>query len=251
MLATLKSEFRKLYTVRSTYVILAIILLLVGFFAFYINGWRSSASNLHDPLVLSSIATGAVNDVADFAGLIAILLMTQEYRYNLIAYTLTASNNRSKVLAAKVLVVTLFAIALTCFIGWLAPAAAVWGASLHGLHFVPQIINYHTLIWHSLFFEWGYAMAALILATIIRNQIGAIVALFIGPGVVEGLLSLLFKNNSVYLPFTALTVVLGQTLNPQYQHIISPLKAVGVVSIYLVIGGAVAWTLFLRRDATS
>jgi ABC-type transport system involved in multi-copper enzyme maturation permease subunit len=251
MIPAIKSEFQKMFSVRSTYVILLIVLLLVALFAFYVNGWKATPGNLQDPTTIAKIAAGAVNTIADFAGLVAVLLMTQEYRYNLIAYTLTASNNRNKVLGAKIVVASCFGIGLTLLIGWLAPLAAVYGAHLHSLHFVPQTIHYGNLVWRGLYFGWGYTMAALLIATIIRNQIGSIVVLLIAPATIEGVLSLLLKHNSVYLPFTALTVVLGQTANPLYANIISPAKAAVVFAGYLIVGWLVAWILFLRRDATS
>jgi ABC-type transport system involved in multi-copper enzyme maturation permease subunit len=251
MIPALKSEFRKLFSVRSTYVILLVVALLLVFFAFYIGGWKVSAADLHSPTTLAKDVTGAISAVAVFSALVAVLLVTQEYRYNLISYTLTAANNRNKVLVAKLLVASGFAIVFSLIAGWLSPVLSVWGAQAHGLHFAPQVIDHGHLLWTTLFYGWGYTMAGLLIALLIRNQIGSIIVLFIAPGTVEALLGLLLKQNTVYLPFTALSVVLGEGMHSSFVNAsaTSPAKAAGVFMIYLVVGWIVAWVLFLRRDA--
>src|ERR1035437_9377215 len=113
MIATIKAELCKLFTVRSTYFIMAAVLALLVFYLFYITGWRAAASDLHNPSTLATAITSAVNAVSIFAALVALLLFTHEYRYNTIMYTLTSSNSRTKVLLAKILVVTGFVVAFT------------------------------------------------------------------------------------------------------------------------------------------
>jgi ABC-2 type transport system permease protein len=248
MINSLKAEFRKVFTVRSTYFILAIVAVLFFFFAFYVSGWRVDKADLHNPLTLSSDVTGAINIVALFVGLIAILLVTHEYRYNTIMHTLTLSRSRSRVLLAKVLVITVLALAVTAITAFLSPVLSVWGADLNHLHFAPQTFDYGHLIWTCLFFGWGYAMIALLLASLIRNQIGAIVVLLIAPETIEGLLSLILKKNTAYLPFTALHNVID--VGPGISsNVMTAFHAALVFMCYLVVGAIVAWILFLRRDA--
>src|ERR1700744_3733974 len=105
MIATLKAEFRKLLTVRSTYVITGLVLVLVIFVAFYVEGWRLDSAGLRDPTQLAGDVTGALM-ITVFGAIVAILLMTHEYRYNTIMYTLTSSNSRSKVFISKFIVVS-------------------------------------------------------------------------------------------------------------------------------------------------
>jgi ABC-2 type transport system permease protein len=249
MIPALKAEFRKLFSTRSTYVIMLVVALLVVFFAFYVNGWKASGSNLHDPLFLSGDITGAIGVVSIFPALAAILLITQEYRYNLMAYTLTAANNRNKVMGAKLIVSSIFGLVFTLVIGIATPLFSVWGANAHGLHFSPQVIDHGKLLWECLFYGWGYTVAGLLFGALIRNQIGAIIVLFVAPDTVEALLSLLLKHDSIYMPFTALSYVIGQQMHVIQGATMSPGKAAFVFIIYLIIGWAVAWTLFLRRDA--
>ncbi|HVA10544.1 MAG TPA: ABC transporter permease [Candidatus Dormibacteraeota bacterium] len=248
MMSNIKAELRKVFTVRSTYVILALVVAIELLFAFYGSGWRVDPKDLHNPLALSGDVTAAVNFVSVFAALIATLLMAHEYRYNTIMYSLTLSKRRSRVIFAKVLVISAFAVVFTLLAGALSPLLAALGAHAHHLHFTHQTFQYGTLLWRSLFFGWGYAMAGLLFATLIRNQIGAIVTLFIAPTTVEGVLSLLLKKNTVYLPFSALHTVIGQGMDT-YRNAITPLHAAMVFSAYLLGGGIIAWILFLKRDA--
>src|ERR1700722_15604919 len=182
MKAALKAEFRKLLTVRSTYFVTALVTVFVIFIAFYVIGWRSSPSDLHNHLNLASDVTGALS-MTIFGAVIAILLMTHEYRYNTIMYTLTSANNRSKVLLAKFITVSVYALFLATIIAVLSPVMAYLGIHAHGYTLVPQTLHYGNLIWRSLFYGWGYAMAGLLLAVLTRNQVASIAAIFVLPSI--------------------------------------------------------------------
>ncbi len=249
MIPALKAELRKVFTVRSTYVCLGIVLALELFFGFYISGWHSSHQDLLNPAILSTDVAGAVGVVSVFVALIAILLMTHEYRYNTVMHTLTLSNSRNKVLLAKVLVVSGLAVVFTLIAGCLALVLSYLGIHANHLKLVHQNIYYSSLLWRCLFFGWGYTLAGLVIAALIRNQIGAIVALFVVPGTIESLLGLVLKHNIVYLPFSALHVVLGQGAATFSGPGITPFHAALVFGAYLLVGWIAAWILFLRRDA--
>jgi ABC-2 type transport system permease protein len=247
MISTLKSEFRKLLTVRSTYIITVLVLALVAFIASYVEGWRLGPKDLHNPGELASDVFGALT-LSVFGAVIAILLMTHEYRYNTIMYTLTGSNSRSKVLLSKIIVISVYALFLTAVIALLSPTASYLGIHAHGHTLAPQTLHVGNLAWRSLFYGWSYGMIGLLLAALIRIQVGAIVALFVIPSAIEGLLSQLLKHNAIYLPFTALTEIIGNTGFNSGKPL-SPSRAAIVLAIYLVVGWIVAWVLFLKRDA--
>jgi ABC-2 type transport system permease protein len=249
MIPAIKAEYRKIFTVRSTYIILAIVAALLVLVAFYISGWHVSKADLHDPTTLSSDIIGTISILSIFLGLISVLLMTHEYRYNTIMQTLTLSNSRHKVMLAKILVLTGLAVVFTLVVGTLSPLLSIAGMHANHLTLVSQSIHYRNILWRCLFFGWGYAMIALILATIIRNQIGAFITLFIVPSTVEGLAALLLKRDSVYLPFTALNTVMGSGIgDTQYSNTITQFHAALVFLVYLVVGGFIGWMLFTRRD---
>jgi ABC-type transport system involved in multi-copper enzyme maturation permease subunit len=243
MIPALKAEFRKLTTVRNTYVTTAFAALLILFFAGYVNGFRATPGMLMQSNVLTEQITSAITIVSIFAAIIAILLFSHEYRYNTIMYSLTSSRSRSQFLLAKILMVTMFSIAFTLAMGALSPMATLVGAKLAGHELATQIIPYSDLLWRCLLYGWGYAMVGLLLVSFARNQLFAIVALFIAPSTVELLLGLLLKKNQIYLPFTALGAVLND--HPGITHA----KAAVVFLAYMVIGWLIAWLLFVRRDA--
>jgi len=247
MIPALKSEFKKLLTVRSTYYITFIVLIFVIFIAFYVTGWRLTPQDLHGPNQLADDVTGALN-VMVFGAIVAIMLMTHEYRYNTITYTLTSSNSRSKVLWSKFIVVSVYTLIFAAVVAVLSPVMTYLGVHAAGHSLGPQTLHYADLAWRSLFFGWAYGMAGLVLAVLLRNQIAAIVGLFVIHGVVEQLLSLLLKHNTVYLPFTALDQVSGNT-DPRVGSI-SPARGALVFTLYVAVGWLVGWYLFLHRDAT-
>lgn len=270
MIATLKAEFRKLLSVRSTYVIALIFLLLCAFFSFYVHGYKDSIAQSRtlsgaspmDHTLASLFVASSITQIASVlsvaGALIALLLLAHEYRYSTIIYTLTASRSRSKVLAAKIIAVLCLVLVYTV-VGAAISLGLVWaGAAVAGHGLPPQNINLLTFFAKCVFYTEAYALAGLLFIALIRNQIGAIAALLILPNTVEGLLTLLFKHNAVYLPFTALSQVVQ---GPVVKHVVaahpdpnalvlSPSKGALVFLCYLVGGWIIAWILFLKRDAS-
>ncbi|HET8991551.1 MAG TPA: ABC transporter permease [Candidatus Saccharimonadales bacterium] len=249
MTKEIRAEFRKVFTTRSTYALLGAVVFLLLLLGFYVAGWHSNKADLMNPLRLQMIAQQAINALSIFPAVIAVLLFTHEFRYNTISYSLTLSNNRSKVLLAKIIAISVVALVTTAFLGAAAPLLAKLAIHINHLHLAPQQFHYGSLIWKGLMFGWGMAMAGLVIAALIRNQIGAIVTLFIVPSTIEGLLSIWLKSNTVYLPFSALHRMLGagDSVNGAT---LSPLHAMFVFLAYLVVAWAIAWYLFLKRDAS-
>jgi len=223
-------------------------LALMVFFGFYVGGWHLDKVDLLNPHQLLRTAQQSINFLAIFPALIALLLITHEYRHNLISYSLTLSNSRSKVLASKIIVVTVISLITTSIILIASPLLARWGIHANNLRLAHQSFYFWDITWKGLVYGWGYAMIGLLLGVLIRNQIGAIVVLFIVPDTVEGLLSIWLKNNTDYLPFSSLHTMLGVGLNASGATI-TPVHALYVFLCYLVGGWAIAWYLFLRRDA--
>jgi hypothetical protein len=240
----IKAELRKLFTVRSTYILLGLCLGLEVLFAFYGDGIKATSASLHSPDMLAHEVTQAVSALATIIALVGVLLVTHEYRYNTIMYTLTSSNRRAKILLAKLLVITLFAMMAAVIFGFLSPVFADLGLHIKGHQLVHQTFPVWNLLWRAVFVGWGFSMLALIIAFIIRVQIGAFVAVFLISGTVEPLLGLLLKQNQDYLPFTALSSILEHKSAD-----ISPGRAALVAALYIVIGWIVAGILFLQRDA--
>ncbi len=239
MIALLRAECRKLFTVRSTYVISILALLLVAFLAFYVEGFKGLIS---DPNWLVNLISNVSTTISIFIAITAILLMGHEYRYNTIMYTLTSANSRTKVLLAKIITVAWYAVAFT-LITWVLAALSYWlgtAVSPHPELFVAPDFLWSE-IWQSLFFVVAYALMALFLVFLFRHVVGAIAALFILP-TVEALLTALLKDNAKYLPFGTLEQV-------HTGAIWSPSAAAFLFTAYLVGAWLIAWYLFIRRDA--
>jgi ABC-2 type transport system permease protein len=265
MTATLKAEFKKILTIRSTYLWIFIALIIVGIYSFYGEGFKDSASLLREsqihpikaqlPLFIAGTITQMATFIGLFGGIIGLLHITHEYRYNTIVYTLTASNRRSKVLAASIFgFIFVYSIVMTLI------GIGLIFAGLHFSHYVipHQDINYLTYFGKVAFFAEAYALSGLLFGVFIRNMAGSFAALFIIPGPVEGLLSLILRTNSVYLPFIALSQVIQTPIvggvRPAHPDnnmgYLSAPKGALLFLVYLVIAWAIAWYLFLRRDAT-
>ncbi len=246
MIASIKAEFLKLWTIRSTYVILLFSLVLLGVFAFYAEGIQAGYTVSNSDKLANLIKAAAAN-LSGFGALVGLLSVTHEYRYFTIMYTLTSSKSRTRILLAKMLVATAFSIVFTIFVVVFAVAMMYLGLEIKGLSLVHQVVP-ADIWWKVLFTGWGYCMFATIIAFLIRQQVGSIVVFMFVPGIVESLVGLLLKGNKVYLPFTALQQVtqpevLGLT-NP-----LNPTRAALTASVYLLLGGLVAWFMFMRRDA--
>ena len=242
MVAELRSEFRKLLTTRSTYLITVLVALFVALISFWPQGLLLNKDQLADPTQLANDIIGPLTVVGVMAGIVAILLMSNEYRHNTIMYTLTSTNKRLKVLAAKFIVISLYGIFFAALMGLVAPLFSIIGVHNAGHALGPQTIDYSSLVWRTLFAGWGFALMGLLLAVIIRNQIGAIVSMLVIPLVAENALFPLLKKNTDFLPFHTLSGV----LLPGH---ISIGASAWLFVLYAAVLSLVAALLFLKRDA--
>lgn len=248
MLANLRSEFRKVFTVRSTYFIVLIALALEFLVFWLAKGYKLNHANmamLRDPHFLANQVVITGNVVGLLYGIITVLFITHEYRYNTIMYTLTASKNRNRVFFSKLIVVSVLALLYGAIFSTLAPLLTRWGLAAHHYALVHQTFAFRSIVWRALFSSWGTAMLAAIIALVVRNQVGAFAVVFLLPTIVEGLLTQWLHDNGVYLPFSSFGTLasVNAPSNLSFAH------AALVGLTWVVGGGIVAWTLFLVRDA--
>ncbi|HEY5667813.1 MAG TPA: ABC transporter permease [Candidatus Saccharimonadales bacterium] len=243
MIATLRAEFRKLLTVRSTYFLTGFAWLLVGFFSLYGVGYRAWEAGNASYLQTSLLQV--MNPIQLFAAVVAILLITHEYRYNTIMYTLTISNSRLKVLLSKFLVVGVYGVVFTLLTLALAVLEMYIGVKLGGHHFGVQHVDLWSVVGRSLAFICGGAFVGMIFGFWSRSVVFAIVAYFILPSL-EPLLHMWLKVSNNVLPFNAL----AQIITPMRDSgALSALAATGVFAAYLAVAWAASAVLFVRRDA--
>jgi ABC-2 type transport system permease protein len=248
MIPLLKSETRKLLTVRSTYVASAIGLLLVIFFAFWIEGYKGISGS-----AAATLQSGALNEIivnsslsAVIVSIVAVLFIGHEYRHNMIMYTLTAANSRFKVLLAKSVVIAVYSMVYALLAIGLALGSYYAGLSLRDAELPAQNLDAVGRVLQVVYYGVAYGLIGLLLGFALRSIVGAIAFMFIVPGTVEALLSLLLKDNSMYLPFTALERFVATGSLP---YNLGYGKAFIISIIYLVAGWAITAFFFNRRDA--
>lgn len=250
MAPTIKAEFRKLFTIRSTYILIGLSLALVALLCFYFEGYRgntgSPASKLA-PTALQEIVSNGAGLAAVFTTIIAILFMAHEYRYNTIMYTLTTNARRSRVLLAKLFTIILFSVGCGLLAVAVALGSYMLGLSLRDATLPTQNFDVLTHVGRVAFYYMGYALIGLLIATVARSVVVAIATLLIFPITVEPLLGLVLKENTKYLPFTALDSTVGAAIT---ERTLTPGSAIVVTCGYLVVGLVITWVLFVRRDAS-
>lgn len=244
MMQTLRAEFCKLLTIRSTYVVSILVLLLIGFISFWGVGVKGGP--VFSPTTLTETILNATMITGTIAGILAILHICHEYRYNTITYSLTISNSRLKVLAAKFAVVSALAIVLTFLTAVIALSMPGLGAAVAGHSLGPQMVDGWNIAWRVFTFVLGSALLGLILGFLVRSVVAATVIFLMLPAV-ESLLHALLKISNNYLPAASQMQIL-QTPGPEA---FSPLASLGVFAGYLAISAVVATVLFVRRDAMS
>lgn len=245
MIASLKSEFRKFLTIRSTYVISILALLLLGFIAFYAMGYKGA----EEPASLSvyQASQNMIMLISAFTGIAAILHICHEYRYNTIAYTLTMTNRRLKVLASKLTVIAVYGVIMSGLALLLTAILLPLGAKMAGTDFPPQTdYDAYNLIWRTLVYITLGNWMALLFGFLFRSLVFSIAAWFIIPSTIEPLINGLLKVSSNYLPNMAHNQIMMVSSDPAVN---SPLASAGVVLLYLVGGWIIAATLFVKRDA--
>lgn len=240
MMPAIRAEFRKLRTVRSTYVIAALGLALVIAYTLLAEGIYGYDSTMRpDKLQNMLLVTGGLLGV--FVALVGVLLIAHEYRYNTIIYTLTNTNDRSKTLVAKIIVIAAFSVIYTLIALIVAAFTMYIGLAIKSYQIVPQDLEILSVLWRCLATAIGYGFVGLALGLLFRNIVGAIVTLFIVPTTVEPLLGFWLKDNARYLPFSASDQIISNGN-------LTSIEGLWVFGLWLCAAFAAAWYLFYRRD---
>lgn len=250
MIRSIKSEIRKLLSVRSTYVVMGIALFLVGLTSFYLEGYwgqTGSAASTLQPTAIMEILRNNLGVIAMFVSIVAILQMGHEYRHGTIMYTLTLTPRRTKVFTAKSLVTIGFALTMSLILMVAGVLLYKFGLSLRGVSLPAQELNLASELPRFCLYIIIYGLLGLFISVLIRNLIGAVVLMLIYPTTIEPLLGLLLKDNSMYLPVSTFDHMIGVAI--QQNDAMSPNKAVVFSIIYITILGVIAWISFVRRDA--
>ncbi|MFT4009542.1 MAG: ABC transporter permease [Nocardioidaceae bacterium] len=273
MIDALRYEWLRIRTIRSTYWITAIAVLIGVGLSFLIAMGSSIAyrQTPPSPQELDFLAPAIVTQFAAVAGpyliayvlvIVGVLSWGHEYRHGMIRITLTALRSRTQVWIAKFVVIGLWTVATVAAI--LLFATLVGWLWLHddGVRFSgsPLLRQYGRALLYMLIFVWiGTAAAA-----IIRNQTAALVVVFLWPLALEPILGLIIRlipgmdgleKVSKAFPFNAgdrliHSTEVGEALDAflggaQISTVAGTLIFAGFAALVM----AVSYLLFLRRDA--
>ena len=281
---TIRSEFTKLRSVRSTYwTIAAMVIVSVGFAA--IAGF-AIANNLHNNPVNKAGMDATQASLGGFFELgqliiavLGALTITSEYSTGMIRTSLTAMPRRGTVYAAKLLVfgaVTLVVSLITSFIAFFVGQAAMSGSGVSASLFHSVTIRANavqngpagnvtfsgtivispgtvlTAIIGTALFVTVVALIAFGLGAIIRHTAGAITSaiglMFIIPVIVQLLPNTWRWDIMRFFPDAA-GRVLSVTVGQQNPHLWSGWPQFGVTLIYAAVLLGVGAYLFRTRDA--
>lgn len=173
MIAALKYEWRRLWSIRSTYIVSVGYLALIGLMAGAPLFTGSAPTDPRDAITWTALySTPAFVLCAVVLSVIAAQTFGHEYRYGLIRLTLSEFPNRSVVILAKTLVLSIYVLGMTVLawallgaIGALAPEGNVDPA---GVATGPGLVTLPAL-WMVPAFSLGYCIFALGVTMITRN----------------------------------------------------------------------------------
>lgn len=239
MVPTLKAEFKKLITVRSTYILVLVALLLAGLFTYFGTSTivydevaespsSERQSEMSQPPAPETRVTKVSRDlpketlinhlqnnipvVAIFIAIAVVLLMAHEFRYNTITYTLTTSNSRSRVLLSKFFVSVIFTILVTLLAIMAIVAMTYAAVHIKDLNLPSQDYDWLYILARLIGYALGFSLIGLAIITLVRNIIAGVVAVFLLP-TIDAIAGELLKNwdleASKLLPFSALNRVIN------------------------------------------
>jgi hypothetical protein len=253
-LGVFKSEWTKLYSLRSTrYALLATVLMTIGFgiiaSAATVSRWGSMTAAdkaSFDPLSTSllGVSFGVLS-----IGVLGVMLIAGEYTTGMIRSTMTAVPKRLPVLWGKAGVYALVAFMLaipSALIAFFAGQAILSGKHL-------QIAFSHPGVAGAVLGAAGYltlvGLFAMGLAAILRNTAAGIATfagvMFVLPPLISILPSSIANSIDPYLPSNA-----GQAMMQigQHAHTLSPGAGLAVFAGYVVAVIAAAAVLLVKRD---
>lgn len=246
MLPLIRSEWRKLSTVRGPWLLLAAgpLLVLAG-----ISGLIVSGNDPRDPGQQAQ-ALAHVGLTAIFALAFGILAVAGEYRHKTITDTYLSTPSRGRVIGAKLVVYAVCgALAAVVSTGVGLAVAVAWWAD-KGAPFAWGSPAMWTTIGGGIAWNAAFAALGVGLGALIRNLVGAIAVALAWIALVEGIVGQLIGNLARWLPFSA-GQALGQGAKVMLSGRLLPRWGGGVVLVaYAVVFAAVAVTTSIRRDVS-
>lgn len=268
MSAAFRYEWRRLWTIRSTYWLIAITLAIQAVFT-VVAAWGARAGGDVDrEEVVSQIVTLGASFgyspliTAYIIAMFGVFSFGHEYRYGMIRATLTAIPDRTAVFVAKAVVTTLLAGVLSlvcCLIGMVAALVFLDTDGALASSGVWNVVLGATL------YTMLFGLCGLAVAGLVRNQTGALALILLFPLVIESVLGVILRlvanlaDNNVdaiakVFPFDAGAQMFARPSAELIDEVLG-YEPFGPVAGGLILVGftaallGAAYALFRRRDA--
>jgi len=258
---TLRSEFTKIGSVRSTYWTLLMLLAVsvglgAGISAVVASDWSQpqgpgAPPNIYDPTQISIAALVYLGQLVIVV--LGALVLTAEYSTGMIRTSLIAMPRRIVIYVAKAVAFAAVALAVSLatafiafFLGQSLLASTHQSATLAGHDVLRALVG--SALYITLCGLFAFAAAA-----IIRNTAGTITAMIGLLFVLPVLVNLLPWHNDLvrWLPSSAARAISATVWNsgPQNSHLFSPWDQFAVFAVYTAVLLVVGGILFRKRDA--
>ena len=244
MSGQIKAELLKIRSTRTTIGLALGMIALILLFAL-LSGLLTKAPHLmssQDQLGLLSI--GSFSGV--FSALAGIMLITSEYRYGTIRPTFLFSPRRSRVLAAKLAAGLLAGLAFGVAGQALGIGIGIGILDARGIPYAPGTGATALLLGGTLAASALWGAIGVGLGAIVRNQVGAIIALLAWGFVVENLLFAFVPSVGRFAPAHAQNGLFGLTT----KHLLSPAAGAAALIAWTAALAAVGVVLAARRDVS-
>lgn len=249
MSALLAAEVRKLWTARTTWVLTAIGLVLV-----ILSSSTQVFGSAAGRLSAADRTAAAIADIGNnslIVLVVALLVMTTEFRHRTIGRTLLLTPSRTRVLLAKLSVGALYAVAFfgaaLVLVAGLVVLRSLLGGSELAVDGQAGRLAWQGLLAMVLTGIFGVAVGALV-----RSQVVAITGSLVWLMIVENLASALRPEVARWLPFQALNAVFipGERvlLGADAGTPLPPGVALAVFLAYVLVAAVVAGALMTKRD---
>ena len=242
MTGQIDAELLKIRSTRTTIGLALGMIVLTLLFAL-LSGLLTKAPALtstQDQLGLLSV--GSLSGV--FAALAGIMLITSEYRYGTIRPTFLFSPRRSRVLAAKLAAGLLAGLAFGVAGEALGFAIGIAILDARGIPYAPDAGTTALLLGGTIAASALWGAIGVGLGAILRNQVGAIIALLAWGFVVENLLFAFVPSVGRFGPVHAQNGLFGLTA----EHLLSPAAGAATLIAWTVALAAAGVVLAARRD---
>lgn len=247
MIDLLAGELLKLRTTRMVWGLLGALLLIVaiGTLAIVFDTPRSELASAESQADLFATASAGII----FVLLLGVMLLSGEFRHGTITQTLLITPNRWKVLGGKLLAGAILGFAFGAVAELFAFLFGLLLLTLRGVDFAFESEAQGFLV-GTLLATTACGPLGVAIGSLIRNQVIAIVTVFaaflIAEPIVAALLMIEWDEPAKYLPFAAITGVIGDDSDG-----LSREGSLAVLAAYVAVLSALGGRFVLSRDVNS